>query len=250
MNGTPNNYGYYLLADGASLDTAALAKGFHFKQLQWARSEPTEFHVLEQPFGPGVTPAQAGWYGSGEQYEGSFVLRSTMGDRPAIAAFQIVFNIPAGRIWVAPYGSVPVRARFGDPASVTPPAPIDKPPSVRFYPDHELEPQVVIPAGLPPDEPVDLNFDEVPDAIITGHEEHSHGTGRMGYYVRVACPLRPARPSSCSEPTACRNSGSVKSKRSPRTIVGRPPERHALLVGTGTGQGLLRGPPSSLRHAR
>lgn len=193
VQGTPNNYGYYLLAEGASLDTAALAKGFHFKQLQWAQSEPTEFHVLEQPFGPGITPAQMGWYGSGEQYEGSFVLRSTMGDRPAIAAFRILFNIPAGRIWVEPYGSLPVHARFGSEGDPPPPPPKEED---AYSFGHEVEPQVIIPAGLPPDEPVDLDFDQTPDAIITGHEEHWHPgsspgqalTDRMGYYVRGVSP--------------------------------------------------------------
>ena len=184
---TPNSAGYFTLREGEKLDTAALAKGFHFKQLMWSASDANiEFKLLEQPFGEGLPPEVKGWYGMGEDHEGSMVLRSTMGGRTSIAAFNIRFNLPAGRIWISTAEMQKVPADFG--AEGDPPPPAQKVEEPNFF-GHEVEPQVIIPPGLPPDVQLDIAGDEAPDIVLTGHEEHWHGVGRMGYYVRGISPL-------------------------------------------------------------
>ncbi len=190
LQSTPGLEGIFTLDQDAPLDTAALAKGFHFKQLQWSAADgPIEFRILKQPFGPGVAPAAMGWYGTGEYYDDTMVLRSTMGGSTVIAAFTIRFTLPAGRIMVTAQEVLHVPPDFGKEGDPSPQLP--KPADPYGF-GHEVEPQLIIPPGLPPDEPVDLNSDEVPDAVLTGHVEHWHCTGRCGYYVRGIAPAEGA----------------------------------------------------------
>ncbi len=188
MRSTHNNAGLYFLPDSARIDTAALAKGFHFEQLQWTASdELEEFKLLEQPFGPGLDPGAHGWYGTGDLYEGrTMILRSTVTGSTRIATFSLWFNLPAGRIGVTKGEVVTVPWAFGKEVDTSPPKPTGDDP---FGFGHEVEPEVMIPPGLPPDEAVDLDQDEVPDVIITAHEEPWHGEGHSGYYVRGISPV-------------------------------------------------------------
>jgi hypothetical protein len=180
---TQNSSGYYRVPEGEALDTAAIRKGIHFKQLCWSGTEdPWMFGTLEQPFGPGIRNEQKGWYGMGEHNEGTLVLRSTLGPRTAIAAFQIHFNLPAGRIWVTLISSVVVHPRFAvEP--VSPPAPKVEDPY--GFGHDEQQPQVMVPPGVPPDEPIDLTSDDIPDLVITGENAPYHAPAPpLGTYFR------------------------------------------------------------------
>lgn len=178
---------YFTLVEGERMDTAALAKGFHFEQLMWTpASEVIEFRLLEQAFGPGITPAAQGWYGTGEYYDGTMVLRSHVGGRTSIAAFNVWFQLPSGHIGITMKEALTVEPDFGkegDPAPAKP-----KVPDAYSF-GHELEEQVIIPPGIPPDARIDVVGDEAPDVVLTGHEEHMNGTEGPGYYVRGVSPL-------------------------------------------------------------
>ncbi|MCB0793345.1 MAG: hypothetical protein KDB88_01290 [Flavobacteriales bacterium] len=165
MRSTRNNSGLYRMAEGETLDTAALARGFHFKQLHWSTpGSPVRFHLLQQSFGMDVPP---GWYGTGEYYDEPMVLKSTFGGRTGIASFMVRFTLPAGTILVDALESLQVPATFGEDED-PPPSPL--PPGDPFGFRNEREPQVIIPAGIPPDIPVDLDQDEVTDVWITGRK--------------------------------------------------------------------------------
>ncbi len=178
---------YHLLADTERLDTAILAKGFHYQQLQWsAADQPIEFRMLQQAFGPGIALEATGWYGTGMYHEGTMILRSTVGSTTRIAAFKLWFTLPSGRIGIDVVEVRTVPPDFGDQNDPPPTRPRgDDPFSLGI---EKSDPQVVIPPGLPPDVPIDLVGDEGPEVILTGHEEHWHGEGRMGYYVRGLSP--------------------------------------------------------------
>ena len=70
MWNTPSNLRWYTLEDSTRLDTGMLSKRIHFKQLSWTdEDQPTEFWLLERPFGPGITKEADGWFGTGEHYD-------------------------------------------------------------------------------------------------------------------------------------------------------------------------------------
>jgi hypothetical protein len=52
-----------------------------------------------------------------------------------------------------------------------------------------VEPQVIVPSGIPPDERVNLNSDEVDDLVITAYNEPAHGANDLGQFVRGIAPL-------------------------------------------------------------
>ena len=187
MWSTPSNQRWYTVNDSAGLDTAELAARIHFKQLSWTDPDrPTEFWLLERPFGPAITKDQDGWYGTGEHYDGTLVLRNANERGTGIAAFAFHLPYPYGRVVIDVKKAVPVPNGFGEEGD---PMPIGAKVIREFDFGHEAHtPQVIIPPGIPPDEWVDLNSDDVPDAIITGTEEHWHGTGRPGHYVRGIAP--------------------------------------------------------------
>ncbi len=180
---THNSTGYYRVPAGGVLDTAAIRKGVHFKQLCWSGQEDAwMFNVLEQPFGPGIQEAAKGWYGMGEHNEGTLVLRSVLGAHTAIAAFQIHFNLPAGRIWITSSSTVVVDPRF----AVEPtPAPAPKVADPFSFEHEEQPPQVMVPPGVPPDEPIDLTSDDIPDVVLTGENAPYHAAAPpLGTYFR------------------------------------------------------------------
>lgn len=188
MWSTPSNQRWYTLAESGRLDTADLAARIHYKQLSWTDpDQPTEFWLLERPFGPAITREQDGWFGTGAHYDGTMVMRSANERGTGIAAFAFELPFPYGRVTIKVQQAVGVPNGFGDEGD-----PVPTEPKVR----HEFEfehvedpPQLLIPAGLPPDERVNLNSDEVDDVVITGHKEHWHGTNQPGYYVRGISPL-------------------------------------------------------------
>lgn len=186
----PTDYkgGYYTLTEGAHIDTAALAKGFHFKQLMWsAANEPIAFNLLERAFGPGLAKEADGWYGTGMYYDGTMILRSTVGGTTRIAPFNLWFLLPSGRIGVTANEAISVPADFGKEGD--PPPPLPKTDDPYSFGHEEEEPQLVIPPGLPPDVRMDLVGDEAQDVVLTGHEERMDSSGRKGYYIRGVSPL-------------------------------------------------------------
>ncbi|MBL0044024.1 MAG: hypothetical protein IPP33_06350 [Flavobacteriales bacterium] len=80
-----------------------------------------------------------------------------------------------------------VQNGFGDEGDPVPREPIKEDP---WSFGHEAqEPQVMVPPGVAPDEPVDIHDDEVDDLVIRSKDEDWHGTGGSGYYVRGISPL-------------------------------------------------------------
>lgn len=175
---------WYTLPTGDTMNPGTLDARFRSQQIHWCPG-PVTFDLLERPFGPGLAPEADGWFGTGDRYEGTMILRSTAGPRPIMAAFTLWFTLPSGRIGVTPGQLVPVPVDFGRAGDPLPPVPKRDDP---FSFDHEVEPQVVVPPGLPPDEPVDLVGDEAPEVILTGQEEFWHGTDRCGFFVRGLVP--------------------------------------------------------------
>jgi hypothetical protein len=186
---TRNSTGYYKLADGGKLSPVELEAGFRNKQLRWSTpADSIKLEVLEHSFGLGVPP---GWYGSDNFQEGTLVLRSTMGERAAIAAFTIWCSFPAGRIGITAKGSVPVAAHFGESEPPKPRVPSpDEHPKVRMYNGSgEMEPQIVIPPGIPPEERIDLSQDDIPDVVLSGYVAHNDNPKNSGWYRRGLSPL-------------------------------------------------------------
>jgi hypothetical protein len=175
MWSTPSNQRWFTLDSAARLDTSALAKRIFFKQLSWTdQDQATEFWLLERPFGPAITKDQDGWYGTGDHHDGhTLVLRCANERGTSVAAFEFELPYPHGRVVVRTKEAVRVPNGFGKEGDPVPPKPKVKP---EFDFGHEaVEPQVIIPPGLPPEEAIDLTSDDVPDVIITGYEQPSEG---------------------------------------------------------------------------
>lgn len=189
MWSTPSNQRWFTLDSAARLDTSELAARIHFKQLSWTDADQaTEFWLLERPFGPAITKDQDGWYGTGDHHDGrTMVLRSANDRGTGVAAFSFELPFPYGRVVVKKKEAIAVPNGFGEEGD-----PVSMKPLVKDEYDfghEENEPQVLVPPGVPPDELVDLNGDEVPDVVITGHVEHVHGAGEPGIFVRGISPL-------------------------------------------------------------
>ncbi|MBK7946259.1 MAG: hypothetical protein IPJ85_13565 [Flavobacteriales bacterium] len=190
MWNTPSNQRWYTLEDSTRLDTGLLAERIHFKQLIWTDEDhPTEFWLLERPFGPAIGEDQDGWYGTGDHHDGlTLVLRSANHPGTSIAAFEFELPYPYGRVVVKTKHVVLVPNGYGEEGDPLPPKPIVRDPLFDF--GHEpAEPQVIIPAGIPPDEHVNLNGDEVDDIVIIGQFEPVNGIGGPGHFVRGLSPL-------------------------------------------------------------
>ena len=185
MWSTPSTQRWYTLEDSTRLDTGLFAARIHFKQLSWTDEDhPTEFWLLERPFGPAITKDQDGWYGSGDHHDGhTLVLRSANHLGTSVAAFAFELPYPYGRVVVRTKHVERVPNGYGEEGDRMVLKRDDQEPPFDF--GHEpAEPQVMVPPGIPPDERVNLNGDEVDDLVITGHVEDAHGTGEPGQFVR------------------------------------------------------------------
>lgn len=190
MWNTPSNQRWYTLEDSTRLDTGLLSQLIHFKQLSWTDEDhPTEFWLLERPFGPAITKDQDGWYGTGDHHEGlTLVLRSANHRGTSLAAFTFELPFPYGRIAVRTRQSVRVPNGFGEEGD--PIALKREPMEPPFDFGHALvEPQTIIPPGIPPDERVNLNGDEVDDLVLTGYKDLTIDQEHNGHNVRGLSPL-------------------------------------------------------------
>lgn len=189
MWSTPSNQRWFMLDTTARLDTAELAARIHFKQLSWTDpDQPTEFWLLERPFGPAITKEQDGWYGTGDHHDGhTMVLRSASARGTSIAAFAFELPFPYGRVLIKVKEMVRVPNGFGEEGDPVPREPIKEDPW--SFGHEQQEPQVMIPPGVAPDETVDLHDDEVDDLVIRSKDEDWHGTDGSGYFVRGISPL-------------------------------------------------------------
>ena len=189
MWSTPSNQRWYTLEDSTRLDTGLLAARIHYKQVSWTDADlPKEFWLLERPFGPEITTDQDGWYGTGYHHHGqTLVLRSANERGTSVAAFAFELPYPYGRVVIKTKHVVRVPDSYGEEGDPVP----DKPKVVDAFEfgHKENEPQVIVPPGIPPDERVNLNSDEVDDLVITGHNEYAHGTNEPGHFVRGISPL-------------------------------------------------------------
>ncbi len=186
---TPSNQRWFTLDSAARLDTAELSARIHFKQLSWTDEDvATEFWLLERPFGPGITKEQDGWYGTGDHDDGRImVLRSANERGTSVAAFSFDLPFPYGRIVVRSKEAVHVPNGYGEEGDPAPTRPIVKDGSDLGHEPNE--PQVIVPPGIPPDERVNLNSDEVDDLVITAYTEPAQGANDLGYFVRGISPL-------------------------------------------------------------
>lgn len=187
---TPSTRRWYTLEDSTKLDTGLLAARIHFKQLSWTDEDhPTEFWLRERPFGPAITKDQDGWYGTGDHHEGyTLVLRSANHLGTSVAAFAYELPYPYGRVVVRTKHVVRVPNGYGEEGDLIVLQREPQEPPFDF--GHEpVEPQVMVPPGIPPDERVNLNGDEVDDLVLTGQLENAHGTGEPGEFVRGLSPL-------------------------------------------------------------
>ena len=187
MWNTPSNQRWYTQADSTQPDTAELAARIHFKQLSWTDEDhPTEFWLLERPFGPAITKDQDGWYGTGDHHDGhTMVLRSANERGTSVAAFAFDLPFPYGRIQIKVKHATRVPNGYGEQGD---PVPVRSKVVDEYDFGHEpSEPQVMISPGLPPDERVNLNSDEVDDLVITGHDEFDQENNAS--YVRGISPL-------------------------------------------------------------
>jgi hypothetical protein len=185
MWSTPSTQRWFTLDSAARLDTSALAKRIFFKQLSWTDQHvPTEFWLLERPFGPAITKEQDGWYGTGDHHDGhTLVLRSANERGTSVAAFEFELPYPYGRVVIRTKEAVRVPNGFGKEGEPAPPKPKVKP---EFDFGHEeVGPQVMVPPGVPPDETIDLTSDDIPDVVITGENAPYHSTAPpLGTYHR------------------------------------------------------------------
>ena len=190
MWNTPSNQRWYTLEDSARLDTGLLAARIHFKQLSWTDEDhPTEFWLLERPFGPAIGKDQDGWYGTGEHHDGhAWVLRSANERGTSVAAFAFELPYPYGRVVIKSKRAVRVPNGYAEEGDPLPQKPMIRDPLDDF--GHEpVEPQAIMPPGIPPDERVNLNGDEVDDLLITGALEKGRGDRSSDYFVRGLSPL-------------------------------------------------------------
>jgi hypothetical protein len=190
MWNTPSNQRWYMLEDSTRLDTSLLAKRIHFKQLSWTDEDnPTEFWLLERPFGPAITKDQDGWYGTGHHHDGhTLVLRSANHRGTSVAAFAFELPFPYGRVAIKAKYVVRVPNGYGEEGDLIVLKRDPEEPPFDF--GHEpVEPQVIVPSGIPPDERVNLNSDDVDDLVITGHMEHWFGRSEPGEFIRGISPL-------------------------------------------------------------
>lgn len=188
MWSTPSNQRWFTLDSAARLDTAKLAARIHFKQVTWTdQDRATEFWLLERPFGPAITAEQDGWYGTGDHHEGRIIVLRNANERgTGVAAFSFEIPFPYGRVKVSKLEAARVPNGFGEEGDPVPTKPVWE---VGFEFGHESNaPQVLVPPGIAPDEPVDLNDDDVIDVVIKSMDEHWHGVGDPGYYVRGISP--------------------------------------------------------------
>lgn len=182
---TPSTQRWYTVEDSTPLDTGLLAQRIHFRQLTWTgEDDPTEFWLLERPFGPAITKDQDGWYGTGDHHDGlTLVLRSASARGTSVAAFAFDLPYPYGRVAIAVKRVVPVPNGFGEEGD---PVPIRS--KVMDEPDFGHEdnaPQVMVPQGVPPDEPIDLTSDDIADVVIVGENAPHHASGPpLGTYHR------------------------------------------------------------------
>lgn len=187
---TPSTQRWFTVDSVARLDTAELSKRIHFKQLRWTDQDvATEFWLLERPFGPAITKDQDGWYGTGEHHDGhTLVLRSANHRGTSVAAFAFELPFPYGRVMVKTKHVVPVPNGYGEDGDLIVLQREPEEPPFDF--DHgPVEPQVMVPPGLPPDERVNLNGDEVDDLVITSRREQVDGTPEHGRFVRGISPM-------------------------------------------------------------
>ena len=190
MWSTPSTQRWYTLEDSTRLDTGLLAKRIHFKQLSWTdEDQPTEFWLLERPFGPAITTDQDGWYGTGDHHEGlTLVLRSANHRGTSVAAFEFELPYPYGRVVVRTKHVVRVPNGYGEEGDLIVLKREPQEPPFDF--GHEpVEPQVMVPPVVPPDERVNLNGDEADDLLITSFEDLAIDTEHNGHYMRGLSPL-------------------------------------------------------------
>ena len=190
MWNTPSNRRWYTLEDSTRLDTGLLAARINFKQLSWTDEDhPTEFWLLERPFGPAISKDQDGWFGTGDHHDGhTLVLRSANHSGTSVAAFAFELPYPYGHVVVRTKHVVRVPNGYGEEGDLIVLKREDQEPPFDF--GHEpVEPQVIVPSGIPPDERVNLNSDEVDDLVITAYNEPARGADDLGYFTRGISPL-------------------------------------------------------------
>ncbi|QQR85863.1 MAG: hypothetical protein IPJ76_14830 [Flavobacteriales bacterium] len=185
---TPSTQRWYTLEDSTRLDTHLIAERIHFKQVSWTdEDQPTEFWLLERPFGPAIGRDQDGWYGTGDHHDGhTMVLRSTNERGTSVAAFAFELPYPHSRVMIKIRHAVRVPNGYGKEGDPLLPLRAHREPLFDF--GHEpVHPQTIIPPGIPPDERVNLNGDMMDDLVITAQVEFDQENNAS--YVSGISPL-------------------------------------------------------------
>lgn len=180
---TPNSSTYYRVEEGATLSTEAVEAGLRFLQLCWTGPESdVRIGLLHKAFGfRGVDTTS--WYGSDLFEEGTLVIRSTTGQQTTLAAFTINLDVIADKVSFTVKSSIPVQAGFGEFEPIRKPFTREDSAYASIF-DKELEPEDIVPAGIPPEERLELVLNDTMDVALTGYIAYEDSARKSGWYRR------------------------------------------------------------------
>jgi len=180
---TPNSTDYYRVEEGGSLSTEEVEAGLRFLQLRWTRPEDdVRIVLLYKAFGFRVVDTTS-WYGSDLFEEGTLVIRSTTGKQATLTAFTIDLDVIADKVGFSLKSSIPVDARFGEFTPIRKPFTREDSLHASLF-DRPLIPEDIVPAGIPPDERIDLVTNDTMDVVLTGHIVYKDSSRIGGWYRR------------------------------------------------------------------
>lgn len=185
---TPNNSDYYRLEEGRPLTPEGIEDGLRFLHLCWTRPEDSvRIGLLSKGFGfHGVDTTN--WYGSDLFEDGTLVIRSTTGTQPTLTAFTIDLDVTKDKVGFTQKASIPVDADFGEFTPILEPFTHEDSAYASIF-DRELFREPIVPAGIPPDERIDLVSNDTLDVVLTGHIAYKDSSHKSGWYKRGISPL-------------------------------------------------------------
>ncbi|MEO8066677.1 MAG: hypothetical protein ABI599_03180 [Flavobacteriales bacterium] len=185
---TPNRSDFYRVEEGSTLSADAVSAGLRFLQLCWSRPEDEiRIGLLEKGFGfRGVDTTS--WYGSDHFKEGTLVVRSATGKQAALAAFTIDLDVVADRVGFTLKASLPVDAHFGEFEPIVKPFTSEDSLHSAYF-GRKLIAEPIVPAGITPDERIDLVTNDTADVVLTGYIAYTDSSHKSGWYRRGVSPL-------------------------------------------------------------
>lgn len=185
---TPHSSDYYRVEKGKVPSAEAIEAGLRFLQLCWTGPEDSvRIGLLNKAFGFRVVDTTS-WYGSDMFEEGTLVIRSNTGMRPVLAAFSIDLDVIADRVGFTLKNAIPVDAHFGEFAPILEPFTHEDSAYASIF-DRELYREPIVPAGIPPEERIELVTDDTLDLVFTGSIAYKDSSHSSGWYRRGISPL-------------------------------------------------------------